>query len=202
MKTKPLTFLLALTFLFLFSGSVYGDMYDDMNDAYDALERQDFKTAHRLLLPLAVRGHKSEQYNLGTMYEKGQGVPQDYKEAVKWWKLAAEPGLYMGHTSAQSNLGTMYENGKGVPQDYKEASKWYRLAAERGDDFGQHNLGRLYFYGQGVLQDYALAHMWFNLSASNGNKEAIKNRNIVEKKMSPFQIEKAQEMARNWKPKK
>ncbi len=29
MKTKPLTFLLALTFLFLFSGSVYGDDYNE-----------------------------------------------------------------------------------------------------------------------------------------------------------------------------
>jgi len=54
----------------------------------------------------------------------------------------------------------------------------------------------------GVPQDYVLAHMWFNLSGSNGDKDAVKNRNIVEKEMSPSQIEKAQEMARNWKPKK
>ena len=44
--------------------------------------------------------------------------------------------------------------------------------------------------------------MWWNLSGSNGYKDAVKNRNIVEKKMTPSQIEKAQEMARNWKPKK
>ena len=34
MNTKPLTFLLALTFLFLFSGSVYGDDYQDGLDAF------------------------------------------------------------------------------------------------------------------------------------------------------------------------
>ena len=56
--------------------------------------------------------------------------------------------------------------------------------------------------GRGVPKDYALAHMWWNLSGSNGNKEAAENREIIETKMTPTQIEKAKEMARNWKPKK
>jgi hypothetical protein len=59
-----------------------------------------------------------------------------------------------------------------------------------------------YGMGRGVPKDYALAHMWWNLSGSNGNKEAAENRDIVETKMSPSQIEKAQELARNWKPTK
>ena len=42
MKTKPLTFLLSLTFLFLFSGSVYGD---DFQDGLDAYQKQDYKNA-------------------------------------------------------------------------------------------------------------------------------------------------------------
>ena len=51
---KKLTFLLALTFLFLFSGSsvVFGD---DLQDGLDAYERKDYKTAHKLLLPLAEK---------------------------------------------------------------------------------------------------------------------------------------------------
>ena len=60
----------------------------------------------------------------------------------------------------------------------------------------------MYRIGQGVQQDHVLAHMWWNLSASNGDKGAIKSRNIIETKMTPSQIEKAQEMAINWKPKK
>ena len=72
MKTKPLTFLLALTFLFLFSGSVYGG---DLRDGFDAYQKQDYKTAHKLWLPLAEQGHAKAQYNLGVMYDKGQGVP-------------------------------------------------------------------------------------------------------------------------------
>lgn len=40
----------------------------------------------------AKQGHVDAQFNLGWMYSKGQGVPQDNKTAVKWWKLAAEQG--------------------------------------------------------------------------------------------------------------
>ena len=74
MKTKQLTFLLSLTFLFLFSGSsvVFGDDFQDGVDAYD---RKDYKTAYKLLLPFAEQGNASAQYNLGGMYDQGQGVP-------------------------------------------------------------------------------------------------------------------------------
>ena len=41
----------------------------------------------------------------------------------------------------------------------------------------------MYEKGTGVPQDYALAHMWFNLSGSNGYKDAVKNREIIEKVM-------------------
>ena len=29
------------------------------------------------------------------MYAKGDGVPQDYKTAVKWYRLAAEQGNFL-----------------------------------------------------------------------------------------------------------
>ena len=64
MKTKPLTFLLSLTFLFLFSGSsvVFAD---DLKDGWDALGRKDYKTAHKFWLPLAEQGDASAQNWLG-----------------------------------------------------------------------------------------------------------------------------------------
>ena len=65
-------------------------------------------------LPLAEAGYDVAQFNLGVMYDNGQGVLQDYKEAVKWYRLAAE----QGYADAQYNLGVMYDNGEGVPQDY------------------------------------------------------------------------------------
>jgi uncharacterized protein len=158
---KPLTFLISLTFVFLFSGSsdVFGGYLQDGLDAYKR---------------------------------------KDYKEAIMLFRLSAE----QGNVSAQYNLGHMYEKGKGVSQDYKEAVRLYRLSAEQGDLDAQLKLGVSYGMGRGVLKDYALAHMWWNLSGSKGNKDAAENRDILEKKMTPQQIEKAQDMARNWKPTK
>ena len=57
------------------------------------------------------------------MYDEGQGVPQYYQEAVKWYRLAAEQGF------AQFNLGVSYELGHGVPQDFVRAHMWYSVAA-------------------------------------------------------------------------
>jgi uncharacterized protein len=192
MKTK-LTFLLSLTFLFLFSGSVYGD---DFQDGVDAYNRQDFKEAVRLFLPLAEQGYVEEQYSIGEMYLNAL----NYKEAEKWYRLSAE----QGYAEAQYILNVIYSIGSwtGVPQDNKEAVKWLRLSAEQGHSGAQWGLGVKYAKGRGVLQDYALAHMWFNLCSSIGKKVCVRDRDIIEKRMSPTQIEKAQEMARNWKPTK
>ncbi len=76
MKT-PLTFLLALTFLFLFSGSVYGG---DLEDGWDAYQKQDYKTAHRLWLPLAEQGNaeaetKARSAKIGLWADKDPVAP-------------------------------------------------------------------------------------------------------------------------------
>ena len=121
----------------------------------------------------------------------------DYETAYKLFLPLAEQGdMFAQHFLALLHLE------EGVNQDYKEAVKLFLLSAEQGNMFAQYGLGYMYYEGKGVLQDYVSAHMLWNISGSNGNKGAMNNRNIVEKKMTPQQIEKAQEMVRNWKPKK
>ncbi len=93
-------------------------------------------------------------------------------------------------------LGRSYFKGDGVPQDYKEAMKWFMSAAEQGDANAHSTLGFMYGTGEGVLQDYVRAHMWMNLAASNGHQEARENRDIVVRDMTPAQIDKAQNLAR------
>ena len=100
----------------------------------------------RLFFEAANRGHVFAQYSLGVIYEKGQGVKKDDKEAVKWYRQSADQGL----AEAQYNLGTMYEKGLGVKQNFKEAAKYYRKAAGQGDVQAQYNLGIMYEKGQGV----------------------------------------------------
>ena len=70
------------------------------------------------------------------MYANGSGVEQDYDEALRWYRLAAE----QRHAEAQLNLGVMYANGSGVEQDYDEAARWWRLAAEQGHADAQNYL--------------------------------------------------------------
>ena len=64
------------------------------------------------------------------MYYRGEGVPQDYSEAVKWLYHVVP----QCHAPAQLYLGWMYENGHGVPQDYITAHIWYNLAGAHGDE--------------------------------------------------------------------
>ncbi len=90
----------------------------------------------------------------------------------------------------------MYDIGRGVPQDYTEAARWYRMAAEQGRDSAQYQLGHMYRYGSGVPQDLVLAHMWYNLAAARGNERAEERRTKLERRMTPDQIARAQELAR------
>ena len=104
-------------------------------------------------------------------------------------------GALNGNADAQYNLGIMYASGLGVIQDYNEAVKWFRLSSSQGNAQAQEIYGLMYASGRGVTQDYVRAHMWLNISASSGYKNAEANLDIVAKKMTPTQIEKAQEMA-------
>jgi len=170
----------------------------DFKAGKDAYDRRDYSTALKEWRPLADQGYANAQYNLGVLYEKGQGVPQDNAEAVRWWRLAAEQGVAL----AQANLGVMYYRGQGVPQINAEAARWWRLAAEQGDAGGQFRLAGLYYFGQGVAQDYVQAHMWANLAAAQNQKGGTKLRDLSAEKMTPEQIAKAQRLVREWKSKK
>src|SRR5260221_494374 len=88
----------------------------------------------------AEKGNAECQYVLGLTFTFGYlGVAQDYAEAVKWYRKAADQGLAV----AENSLGEMYEEGNGVTQDYVEAYKWYNLAASQGDSNGIGNRDKI-----------------------------------------------------------
>ena len=64
------------------------------------------------------------------MYQAGQGVIQNYKEAVVWFRKASA----RGNDSGQTFLGLMYEHGRGVIQDNVYAHMWYNIAASNGSE--------------------------------------------------------------------
>lgn len=95
---------------------------DEALRAYEAEEAQKKASANQ--------GDAVAQFNLGLDYTKGQGVPQDYAEAAKWYRKAAD----QGEAAAQYNLGRLYVVGHGVTLDYEEAYFWLILASTSGDD--------------------------------------------------------------------
>ena len=142
----------------------------------------------------AEQGDAGAQYNLGYMYTRGGDLPEDYAEAVRWYRLAAEQGF----APAQNDLGVMYDNGNGVPENDVEAVRWYRLAAEQGDVNAQYNLGYMYGNGDGVPEDIVFAYMWWNLAAAQGDEVAQENKDIIEQQMTRAQIAEAQRLSREW----
>jgi len=81
---------------------------------------------------LANSGDIKAEAQLGWMYSKGRGVPQNYYEAAHWYYLAAQ----RGHGGAQFELGLMYNKGEGVRRDFVLAYFWLNLSASQavGDD--------------------------------------------------------------------
>ena len=73
--------------------------------------------------------------------------------------------------------------------------EWTPLA-EQGVASAQFNLGLMYGLGRGVIQDNVYAHLWGNIAASNGKEGGGKLRDLVAKEMTPSQLEKAQDLAR------
>jgi TPR repeat protein len=85
----------------------------------------------------AERGHTDAQYNLGFMYLRGEGLPCDHMEGLRWLHCAAD----QGDEQSLRLLADLYRNGHyGVPLDLDEAERWdkqyrqtelYRLSEER-----------------------------------------------------------------------
>ena len=146
----------------LLVGMAVPPAWADFDAGVAAYDSGDYETAFREFKTLAEQGDAHAQFNLGYMYHKGEGVPQDDAEAVKWLSKAT----VQGYAGVQSLLGNMYE--KGFLQDNAEAVKWYQKAAAQGNADAQFNLGVMYEEGKGVPQDYAAAVRWLSKAADQG----------------------------------
>lgn len=108
----------------------------DFASGMRAYETGNFEAAIRELSPLAEQGNAKAQYQMGLIYHNGDGIPQSYKEASKWFRRAAEKG----NVDAQVALGRMFSHGQGITQDWVMAYVWLNLAVAQGDD--EYGLGQ------------------------------------------------------------
>jgi len=118
----------------------------------------------------ALRGDPNDQFILAGMYERGQGAPQSYAEAAKWYHMAAE----QGHAAAQFYLGAMYGSERGVPRDYAAAVKWYSKSAAQGYRDALYPMAYVNEYGiGGAAIDFNAAVQWYLKSAQAGVWQAM-----------------------------
>ena len=136
--------------------------------ALAAFRRGDYAEAIEPLRQFAGQNHVGAQYHLGVAYANGEGLPQDNKKAVMWFRKAAEKGF----PEAQDYLGFMYEKGFGLPKDFAHAVTWYRRAGEQGLLNAQNKLGEMYAEGRGVPTDKAEALKWYRKAAEQGDAQA------------------------------
>ena len=100
----------------------------DYQAGMDANNRGDYATALREWRPLAEQGDARAQFDLGLLYENGDGVSRDYAKAHQWYEKSAA----QGGAKAQFYLGMQCAFGEGGPLDLVQAHMWYSLAAGNG----------------------------------------------------------------------
>ena len=109
MKKLLIIFISCIT-LSLASANLYAESLSDIPADY----KVDYKSA--------IKGDAESQFNLGYMYDNGDGVAENKELAVDWYRKSAE----QGYSDAQYNLAYMYDNGEGVAENKKLAADWYR----------------------------------------------------------------------------
>lgn len=125
----------------------------------------------------ALLGHERAQYNLGSGYASGTGLPRDFERAAYWWRQAA----LQGNTDALYNLGVLNYEGRGMKRDVVKAKHWWRRAAHQGDPASMFRLGWLAASGEGEISDMAEARLWWEQSARLGFTPAIKALEILDR---------------------
>lgn len=152
---------------------IFGSVYvfcacGHLPELYDVIKIDD-ATALTLTRAAADGGCAMAQYELGRRYELGDGVPQDYAEAARWYHKAAEKGSQYYYAE---KLGEVYKKGLGVEKDYDEAIKWCHKAVVESLGIGKTimNLAEVYELA-GKYQD---AVTWYSKAAESGIEEASK----------------------------
>ena len=146
------------------------------------MKKNRFKHCLLMLLMLAFSSSvaaQNQQLTVKQLKEKaGEAYDnEDYKEAAKWYRMAAEKG----DLSSQELLSSFLENGNGVEKNEGEALMWLTKAAEAGSASAQMTLARKYEKGKMVAQSYEEAIRWYEKAAKKNKYAIVCLKEIYEK---------------------
>ncbi len=156
--------------------------------AVEAYELGQYKKALQHFVPLAQKGNAKALFNIGFMIEIGKGVPANPPLAIKWYKRAYK----LKHHNAAFNIAFIYYKGTNGNKDYKKALEWYKKAAAVGNSAALINIGQMYFFGKGIKKNRVKAYAWYTIAAHRGMRKALRNRDIVARRLTPFDMNHAE----------
>ena len=136
--------------------------------------------AVKYLTQAADKGQAVAQYRLGTLYERGQGVPADAAKAARYYELAAN----QGNRKAMHNLAVSFASGTARGKNMAEAARWFAKAAALGLSDSQFNLAVLYERGDGVPQSLLDAFKWYSIAAASGDTESKSRLAVLQTQLS------------------
>jgi localization factor PodJL len=147
--------------------------------------------AVKYLTAAANQGQAVAQYRLGTLYERGQGVPADSAKAAHWYQASAN----QGNRKAMHNLAVAYASGSIGKKNMPEAARWFAKAAALGLSDSQFNLAVLYERGDGVPQSLLDAFKWYSIAAASGDTESKARVTVLQSQLSDADRATAQKSA-------
>jgi TPR repeat protein len=140
----------------------------NLQDQMDVKTKQE---AVALFQAGAIHGDETSMYNLGILFQNGQGVTRDDAKAREWFKNAADKG----NTDAMVNLGLLFEYGQGGPQDYAKAREWYEKGAAQGNAMAKTVLEQLAIHEAETAGRYAEALRLLEALAAKDEAEETKS---------------------------
>lgn len=169
-----------------------GDAEAQANLGIMLQSRGEYQKAAYWYQQAAEAGIANAQYNMGTLYFNGEGVPQDYAKAHEWFERAAQ----RDNKYAEFQLGMTYYTGQGVQKDSTQEIYWYEKAARQGVPAAAYNLGVIYNNGEEVSPDYVRAYAWM-LIAQKGGLDASGALSAIAQDLSSDQIKRAEKLSQS-----
>jgi TPR repeat protein len=139
---------------------------DDFDQGIIDFNKGDISAAVNDYSIAAEKGDTRAMVMLGRMYDEGQGVPQNYSEAFKWFRQAVEHGADLSF-----NIAVIYQDGRGVLQDNVRAHMWYNISSAREGNDGIAAKWRDWIAKKMTLEDISKAQTMAQVCMSSGYKD-------------------------------
>lgn len=140
---------------------------DDGKIIYEkAMQKENISKRYEYIIAAANMGYAPAQFELGKMYNFGDGQKVNYSKAVSWYQKAID----QGNADAMAYMSDLYVEGNGVEKDYEKALQLIRKSADQNNGYGLNNLGFMYRKGYAVSQNNEEALKFYRKSADMDNE--------------------------------